>query len=271
MLIDRVGLRGALADFRGDLEHFRTRLNRINTLPVPDHDTGDNLLATISQLLDDPETSSRDTFGNSGMLIAAWLEGAQSALGAQLPVGQLASAAAGEVALTIAYPRPGLFLDYALRSASLLVGMGTDPANGRAEIVADDLRMLLIETAEESAELRQLVDSGSAGLYFLLKRLLRVGPNVADEYLFQPSAPPAAVGADGDLVEFLFTVPGASRDQVRAVLDRFTVNSVLVGRGPRDGVRVHCHGPRHLAAPLRESMLPVGGGTGDFRVRRIFG
>lgn len=270
MLIDRVGLRSALAGFRSDLESFRARLNRINTLPVPDHDTGDNLLATISSGLGGLEPGCYDAYGNSGMLIAAWLEGAQGALSTALPIGQVTSAAANEVALTIVSPRPGLFLDYALRSASLLAGLRADAAHSCVNTFADDLRMLLIETAEQSAELRQLVDSGSAGLYFLLKRLLGVGPDLADEYLFEPSAPPAtAVPADGDLAEFLFTVPGPSRDQVLAMLDQFAVDSVLVGRGP-GGIRVHCHGPRHLAAPLRKSLSP-GGGASDFRVRHIAG
>lgn len=270
MLIDRTGLRSALVGFRGDLERFRVRLNHINTLPVPDHDTGDNLLATISQVLAAPETGYYDAFGNSGLLISAWLEGAQSTLAAALPIGQLTWAAAREVAVTIASPRPGLFLDYALRSASLLADVTMGAPHDRAEIAADDLRILLIETAQESAELRQLVDSGSAGLYFLLKRLLRVSPNLADDYLFEATAPRAGrVRTDGDLVEFLFTVPGATRDQVRAALDRLAVNSVIVGRGPSGGIRVHCHGPRHLTASLCESMLPLGGADG-IRVRYIF-
>ena len=54
------------------------------------------------------------------MLIGAWLEGAETVLDFPVPVGQLAVAAAGEVERTIVSPRPGLFLDYALRSASLL-------------------------------------------------------------------------------------------------------------------------------------------------------
>ena len=82
MLIDRIRLVSALADFRADLERFRTRLNQINTLPVPDHDTGNNLLATITQIMAAATLDSADgvqyeklnmyeAFGNSGMSIGS--------------------------------------------------------------------------------------------------------------------------------------------------------------------------------------------------------
>jgi hypothetical protein len=265
MLIDRKSLLAALAGFHADLTRFQAHLDRINTLPVPDHDTGTNLLATISLMLVRPgDLGGGESFGNSGMLIGAWLSGAETAiLDAPAAIGELAVVAASEVERTIAVPRPGLFLDYAMRAATQL--RRCEPGPGfEVRVITDDLRMMLVETALAAPELHQLVDSGSAGLYFLLKRLLTAGPDGADETLFEPWAGEFrdawtgefrdAGGADDGLVEFLFTVEGASRSEVLSLLGGFGLQSVMLGRGLDGGIRVHCHGPGYLEAGLLESL-----------------
>jgi dihydroxyacetone kinase-like predicted kinase len=278
-LIDRISMLTALAGFHADLTRFQAQLNQINTLPVPDHDTGTNLLATIEQIL---ATASPDlvraespglseTFGNSGMLIGAWLAGAETVIDVLVPIGQAAVAAASEVERTIVSPRPGLFLDYALRSASLLSRVDRGFIHDGAAVVADDLRMLLVETAAAAPDLHQLVDSGSAGLYFLLKRLLSAGPDSADEVLFEPLAhdPSATFSANGELVEFLFAVENASRNQILAMLSQFSVESVMLGHGLCGGIKVHCHGPGRMTLRLREALAACSTVT-DFRVRQIY-
>jgi hypothetical protein len=279
-LIDRIGMLTALAGFHADLTRFQAQLDQINTLPVPDHDTGTNLLATVAQILatasPDPVRAESpglyETFGNSGMLIGAWLAGAETVINVPVPLGQAAVAAASEVERTIVSPRPGLFLDYALRSASLLSRADLGFPQDGAAVIADDLRMLLIETAAESPDLYQLVDSGSAGLYFLLKRLLSAGPDSADEVLFEPLAhePSATLSANGELVEFLFTARDSSRSQILAVLSQFSVESVMLGRGLRGGITVHCHGPGRMTVRLQEA-LAVCSTVTDFRVRQVYG
>lgn len=282
MLIDRARLLGALADFRADLVRFCTRLNKINTLPVPDHDTGNNLLATVSQILAAGTLDSTqqtqyenpniyETFGNSGILIGAWLEGAERAIEAPVSISQMTAAAAGEVERTIVCPQPGLFLDYAIRSADLLGKANPHVLNDEAAIIVDDLRMLLIETASEAPELHQLVDSGSTGLYFLLKRLLFTCPDSADEDLFESWAqePLAGASSDDELVEFMFTVEDAPRTHILAVLSRFSVESVMLGRSSHGGIRAHCHGPKYIAADLYDS-LATGSRMGDFHIRQVY-
>lgn len=279
MPIDRISMVTALAGFHADLTRFQAQLNQINTLPVPDHDTGTNLLATVAQILaaasPDPVRAESpgmyETFGNSGMLIGAWLEGAETVLDVPVPVGQLAVAAASEVERTIVSPRPGLFLDYALRSASLLSRVDPGFFHDGAAVIADDLRMLLVETAAAAPDLHQLVDSGSAGLYFLLKRLLSAGPDSADEVLFEPLAhePSATLIANGELVEFLFAVENSSRNQILAMLSQFSVESVMLGHGLRGGIKVHCHGPGRMTVRLQEALAACSTVT-DFRVRQIY-
>ncbi len=278
MLITSDGLLEALAGWHADLARYRAQLDRINTLPVPDHDTGTNLVATATELLATAGSagaaglSGCETFGNSGMLIGAWLDGAGSVLDVPVSLGELARAAAAEVELAIAAPQPGLFLDYAARSASRLAETDGDGV----AVIADDLRMLLIETAAAAPGLRQRADSGSVGLYFLLRRLLGTGPQAADEILFEPL--PAEAQADGrvddELAEFLFTVQftveGAGRAEILALLRRLGLDSVMLGRGLHGGIRVHCHGPGRLAAALTES-LSACGTVRDFRVCSVYG
>jgi dihydroxyacetone kinase-like predicted kinase len=279
MLIDRISMVTALAGFHADLTRFQAQLNQINTLPVPDHDTGTNLLATVAQILaaasPDPVRAESpgmyETFGNSGMLIGAWLEGAEAVIGVPAPIGQMAVTAASEVKRTIVSPRPGLFLDYALRSASLLSRVDPGFLHEGAAVIADDLRMLLVETAAAAPDLHQLVDSGSAGLYFLLKRLLSAGPDSADEVLFEPLAHElsATLSANGELVEFLFAVENSSRNQILAMLSQFSVESVMLGRGLRGGIKVHCHGPGRMTVRMQEALAACSTVT-DFRVRQIY-
>jgi dihydroxyacetone kinase-like predicted kinase len=279
MLITRDGLPWALAGWHADLTVYRTRLDRINTLPVPDHDTGSNLLATAAELLaaaGGGSLAGYDTFGNSGMLVSAWLDGAGTVLDVPVSPGELARAAAAEVELAIAAPQPGLFLDYAVRAARLLAEADAGPGRDAAPVIADDLRMLLIETAAAAPALRQRADSGSVGLYFLLRRLLGTGPQAADEILFEPWPQDAAAGArvDHELAEFLFTVqftvPSAGRAEVLSLLGRLGMDSVVLGRALDGGVRVHCHGPARLAAALAESLAACGT-VRDFRVCSVYG
>jgi hypothetical protein len=276
MLIRRDGLPDVLAGWHADLTRYRAGLDRINTLPVPDHDTGTNLLATAAELL---AVAGRpaglmgyDTFGNSGMLIGAWLDGAGTVLNAPAPLGELAWAAAAEVELAVAAPQPGLFLDYAVRAAGRLAEADAGPDGDGATVIADDLRMLLIETAAAAPALGQRADSGSVGLYFLLRRLLGAGPQAADEILFEPW--PGDVPADGpvdhELAEFLFTVQGARRAEVLSLLGQLGADSVMLGRALHGGIRVHCHGPGRLAASLPGSLAAYGT-VRDFRVYPVYG
>lgn len=279
MLITRHGLLGTLAGWHTDLTVYRTRLDRINTLPVPDHDTGTNLLATAAELLaaaGGESLAGYDTFGNSGMLIGAWLDGAGTVLDVPVPLGELARAAAAEVELAIAAPQPGLFLDYAVRAASLLAEADAGADSDAAPVIADDLRMLLVETAAAAPALRQRADSGSVGLYFLLRRLLGSGPQAADEILFEPwpGDTPSDGRVDYELAEFLFTVQftvdGAGRAEVLSLLRRLGLDSVMLGRALHGGVRVHCHGPARLAAALAESLAACGT-VRDFRAGPVYG
>jgi hypothetical protein len=279
MLITRDDLPGALAGWHADLTRYRARLDRINTLPVPDHDTGTNLLATAAALLAAAGLSAGDpggltgceTFGNSGMLIGAWLDGADTVLDAPVPPGELARAAAAEVELAVAAPQPGLFLDYAVRAASRLAEADAGPDDDAAPVIADDLRMLLIETAAAAPGLRQRADSGSVGLYFLVRRLLGTRPQVGDEILFEPwpGDAPADGRVDHELAEFLFTVQGAGRAEVLSLLRRLGADSVMLGRAVGGGIRVHCHGPGRLAAALAESLAACGT-VRDFRVGPVY-
>ena len=273
MLITRDGLLEALAGWHADLTRYRAQLDRINTLPVPDHDTGTNLLATAAELLaaagaGTADLSGYDTFGNSGMLIGAWLDGTGTVLDVPVSLGELARAAAAEVELAIAAPQPGLFLDYAMRAASRLAETDGDGV----AVISDDLRMLLIETAAAAPVLRQRADSGSVGLYFLLRRLLGTGPQAADEILFEPwpGDAPAGGPVDHQLTEFLFTVHGAGRGELLSLLRRLEVDSVMLGRALNGGIRVHCHGPARLAVALAESLAACGT-VRDFQVGSVYG
>jgi dihydroxyacetone kinase-like predicted kinase len=282
MILSKSGLLTALGEFHEDLQIFRQGLNSVNALPVPDCDTGDNLFATVAAILkSQPKAGSdsrmvdlavTDTFGNSGMLIAAWLGGAESALAEPVSIGEAATVAAVEVEQTIAHPLPGLFLDYSRSAAQSLSSLRPSASHESIATKADDLRMLLVDTASLSPDLNQLVDSGSAGLYLLIRRILGLAPDAAEHIIFESSGSEVSRGLDATeseaIVEFLFTAAGASRGQILSLLDELKMDSVMMGRGADLAIRVHCHGVQQLQNNLRSSLTDIAD-LRDFVVRRI--
>ena len=281
-MIDKETFVKALLTFHDDLILFRAKLNSINTLPVPDRDTGDNMLATVSGLVQesyqiliqreriiDPAIDA--TFGNSGMLIGAWLDGAERAIVIPTPIGVMATDAAVEVSRTIMDPIPGLFLDYAEAVAECLSLLELNNPAQLKHMLGEDLRILLVDTASRAPSLNQLVDGGSVGLYLFLRRLLGLTPDSADSNLFENMSPDFASSdhEGSELAEYLFSVSGISRPELTAILRELEMDSVMLGQTLSHTIRVHCHGSRHISEKLQDALAELGG-VDQFFMREIY-
>src|SRR4051794_31696046 len=182
------------------LSTARTRLDDLNVFPVPDGDTGTNLLLTAEAGLAELERVERDgpggesvwaTFargavlgarGDSGTILAQLLRGLSAQLAGQPPAdGPTLSAALQKAADTaysaVADPEEGTFLTVARAGAQAAVDAVAEGRTGLADVVracADGARTALEATPGQLAVLREagVVDAGGAGLSLVFDALV---------------------------------------------------------------------------------------------------
>jgi DAK2 domain fusion protein YloV len=180
------------------LSEFRGRLDDLNVFPVPDGDTGTNLLLTaqaavaaLDQAGDGPGESTWAVLargavlgarGNSGTILAQLLRGLADQLAGQPPADGPAFAAALQKAADTAYtavadPEEGTFLTVARSGAEAAVAAVDEGRAGLADVAraaADGARTALEATPSQLAVLRDagVVDAGGAGLCLVLDALV---------------------------------------------------------------------------------------------------
>ncbi len=194
------------------LSEARSRLDDLNVFPVPDGDTGTNLLLTaqaaVAALDHDASRTTESAWsvlargavlgarGNSGTILAQLLRGLADQLGGQPPADGPAFAAAlakaAETAYTaVADPEEGTFLTVARTGAEAAVAAVDEGRGALADVVraaADGARVALDLTTAQLAVLREagVVDAGGAGLCLVLDALVTTVTGV------EPSRPPLA-------------------------------------------------------------------------------
>lgn len=281
--------RGLLAGIRRVLAK-RDAINRINVFPVADGDTGSNLAFTLSaveQALrplrlrsaggllrragDEAIDGAR---GNSGAILAQFLQGLGEQLADQARLDPAALAAAAEHAAhqargAVAQPREGTILSVISAFAAALrehSGRGADLRACWAGALGA-ARAALAHTPEQLAVLRKagVVDAGALGFVELLEGindyLLRGRAGLARLQDFRPGdAGVVTAAGDGDAehrycTECVLSAEAIDRDQVRAAIAALD-HSSLVLAGTRQKLRVHVH----LDQPqqLYDALTPLG-------------
>ena len=211
------------------LSEARSRLDAMNVFPVPDGDTGTNLLLTAQAALaaldregartTEPAWSvlSRGAVlgarGNSGTILAQLLRGLADQLAGQPPADGPALAAALLKAADTAYtavadPEEGTFLTVARGGAESAMACVEEGRTALADVVtaaADGARTALEGTPDQLAALREagVVDAGGAGLCAVLDALVTTVTGV------EPARPPLASRRDAG---HLHTYRADSRD-----------------------------------------------------------
>jgi DAK2 domain fusion protein YloV len=198
------------------LSEARTRLDDLNVFPVPDGDTGTNLLLTAQAAVaaldhDAPRTTESawsvlargavlGARGNSGTILAQLLRGLADQLGGQPPADGPTFAAALVKAADTAYsavadPEEGTFLTVARAGADAAVAAVDAGRGSLADVVraaADGAREGLDRTTSMLAVLRDagVVDAGGAGLCLVLDALVTTVTGI------EPARPPLARRAE---------------------------------------------------------------------------
>ena len=180
------------------LSASRDRLDDLNVFPVPDGDTGTNLLLTAQAAVAALDAQGKRTTesawsilargavlgakGNSGTILAQLLRGLADQLAGQPPADGPAFAAAMQKAADTAYtavadPAEGTFLTVARSGAEAAVAAVDAGHADLADVVcaaADGARAALEATPDQLEALRAagVVDAGGAGLCVVLDALV---------------------------------------------------------------------------------------------------
>jgi DAK2 domain fusion protein YloV len=238
---------GAVVDA---LSRARTRLDELNVFPVPDGDTGTNLLLTAeaghAALAEQGDGAAESPWsvlargavlgarGNSGAILAQLLRGLADALAGTPQVDGRTLAAALSGASRTAYtavadPEEGTFLTVARAGAEAAVAAVADGRTALADVVraaADGASRALQATPGQLAVLRDagVVDAGGAGWCVVLDALVGtvtgaapVRPPIAGGFRQRGRTTAAAVvhqPADGPGSEVQFLLADSSEDAV---------------------------------------------------------
>ncbi|MGY1617685.1 DAK2 domain-containing protein [Geodermatophilus sp. SYSU D00691] len=194
------------------LSEARARLDDLNVFPVPDGDTGTNLLLTAQAALAALDAAGGATAesswavlargavlgarGNSGTILAQLFRGLADQLAGQVPADGPTLALALQKAADTAYaavadPEEGTFLTVARGGARAAVAAVDAGRTALADVVraaADGARTALEATPDQLAALRDagVVDAGGAGLCLVLDALVTTVTGV------EPARPPLA-------------------------------------------------------------------------------
>ena len=269
---------GLLAAFRAaviNLEAHAEEVNALNVYPVPDGDTGSNMVATVRAALVEAETAgsaapaeriaSAMSFGalmgargNSGLITSQILRGLADGLATKTRFTgpDLADALAkGSDAAYRAVARPveGTILTVIREAAAAAVARADEDGDLEAVLAAatEASEKAVAKTPSLLAILREagVVDSGGQGLYRLLEgalnHLVKGAPAGSPVVSGQPrQAVPAAHADEGFGYETMFllqALPGGALDvdAIRGHLEGIG-ESVLVA-GDARAVKVHIH------------------------------
>ncbi|MCF6505866.1 DAK2 domain-containing protein [Blastococcus sp. MG754426] len=260
------------------LSDFRARLDDLNVFPVPDGDTGTNLLLTAEGALAalDQAPPGEPTWavvargavlsarGNSGTILAQLLRGLADQLAGQPPAdGPVLAAAmrkAAEGAYTaVADPEEGTFLTVARAAGEAAVAAVDEGRTALADVVgaaADGAHRALEGTPDQLAALREagVVDAGGAGLSLVLDALVRtvtgvqpVRPALArrahapHDHVHAPHQPPPGPGSE---VQYLLADADEAsvarlHERLAALGDSLVVVGVDTPTGREWNVHVH--------------------------------
>ncbi|WP_027658860.1 DAK2 domain-containing protein [Salinispora fenicalii] len=263
----------ALKRHQGEIDH-------LNVYPVPDGDTGTNLVLTLTSaqqaLAVELETLPEDgptphgqalrrmargallgARGNSGVILAQILRGFADALAAVPVVRGRALAAALRAAATAAYaavaaPVEGTLLSVAAAAARAAERAGRDELGTVVRAAADEAAQALDRTPQQLPALAQasVVDAGGRGLCLLLDALVEVvtGERPARPELTGRSPhPPADDSREGNWstyayeVQYLLDAEPAAVDRLREELGALGDSLAVVGDSAVGTWNVHVH------------------------------
>jgi uncharacterized protein len=256
------------------LRRHQREIDELNVYPVPDGDTGTNLVLTVAAAdealaVEEPEAlgsvghtlhrAARGALlgarGNSGVILSQILRGLADALAAAPLAGGRALAAALGTASTAAYqavaqPVEGTILTVARAAAQAAAAADSDELATVAVAAADAARVALARTPEQLPVLARagVVDAGGRGLCVMLDALVEVitGERPAEVPAIPASPrPPLTMAREAGSdeyayeVQYLLDASASAVDLLKTALAKLGDSLVVVGGGDMWNVHVH--------------------------------
>ena len=261
------------------LRRHQVEIDELNVYPVPDGDTGTNLVLTVTsawRALDEedvapghPERVVRrmargallGARGNSGVIVSQILRGVADAL-VDVPsargraLAEALASAARAAYTAVAEPVEGTVLSVASAAAAAAKATDTDDLAAVVRAAAEGAAKALAHTPEQLPALARagVVDAGGRGLVVLLDALVEV---VTGEARVEPPGPPPRrrrgltvareTGSPeyGYEVQYLLDAPEESVERLKVALAGLGDSLVVVGTGSMAGEvstwNVHVH------------------------------
>jgi DAK2 domain fusion protein YloV len=248
--------------------------NRLNVFPVPDGDTGTNMLLTLQSAVEDIKDSNAAEVskiaklashgslmgarGNSGVILSQIFRGFARAVEGKSSLTPRELAGAFEEAANAAYravnkPTEGTILTVAREAGRAATAAAVEPDATVPSVIAAaaaGARAAVLKTPSQLQILREagVVDAGGFGLQVILEGMLKTVEEAASipAGVSAAKAPPAAQialdlpeGGWGYCTEFLIEGSGLEVETIRNAIEALG-NSVLVVGEP-ELVKVHVH------------------------------
>jgi len=251
-------------------------VNRLNVFPVPDGDTGTNMLLTLQSAVEDVKESNAAEVskiaklashgslmgarGNSGVILSQIFRGFARAVEGKSALTPAELAAAFEEAANAAYravnkPTEGTILTVAREAGRAAATAASTPDANVPRVIAAaaaGARSAVLKTPSQLQILRDagVVDAGGFGLQLILEGMLKSVEEsepalAAMAETKRPVSPASQVSLDlpeggwGYCTEFLIEGNGLDTDLIRGQIESLG-NSVLVVGEP-ELVKVHVH------------------------------
>ena len=278
--VDGVLFKRGLYGSRAWLTANRERVNQLNVFPVPDGDTGTNMLLTLESAIEEianedssdlSVVSSRVAHGalmgargNSGVILSQVLRGFSQGVGDATSVDSQQLAKGFEEATSVAYrgvtkPTEGTILTVARKVSEAAVAKAGSTADiaEMMEIVVNAAQRAVDETPSQLAVLREagVVDAGGYGLMIILEGFLKT---VKGQKI--PGSVPAGVGG---------IAPAAVADAAPRV-GAYALETPEEGWGFCTEFLIEA--PRKPFAAVREELTPLGNSAvivGDDKLVRV--
>jgi uncharacterized protein len=249
----------------------RDEVDALNVFPVPDGDTGTNMLLTLQSAVehirdrDDPDLSSMAKLaahgalmgarGNSGVILSQVFRGFCTGVGSASAVDGAGLAEAFRQGADVAYravmkPTEGTMLTVA-REAARGAKAASEKTNDLSVVVkaaADAAAQAVERTPEQLPILKQagVIDAGGYGLQLILEGFLKRLQGEKLEAFVRPAsqhARPKTIEAPsegwGYCTEFIINGDGLSIDEIRSEIQKHGDSALIVGDD--SAVKVHVH------------------------------
>jgi len=263
---DGQSLQQALASGTAWLEKHVAVINSLNVFPVPDGDTGTNMLLTMQAAMREVSDSAKRSVsavaqaiaqgalmgarGNSGVILSQLLRGFAESLEGKVSFEAHDLAKAMATASSTAYqgvlkPVEGTILTVAREAAEAAAGAAESDLGRMLSIIVEEARASLERTPDLLPVLKDagVVDAGGKGLYIILEGALRFlrGETIDSAVAFVGVATVETPPEDeyGYDTQFLLRGSGLNIEEVRARIDSFGDSTLVVG--DRELIKVHVH------------------------------